>query len=184
MPGDFCEEEFDAVYRRWYRPLLARAAMVCGALHALASDAVQETFIQCWRRMNDPAAEPVRNWGPWLTKTVIRESIKVCGRHPGAVPLEGAESAAQGPDMAALMDVKEGFHQVCRAIAQLPSRQCEVTALYYLADLPTADIAAMLGIEPSTVRVQLSTARRALAPLSARLKQLGLLDGVEGGERR
>ncbi|MEU8348059.1 sigma-70 family RNA polymerase sigma factor [Streptomyces sp. NPDC048845] len=184
MPGEPYEEEFDAVYRRWYRPLLAKASMVCGALHTLAYDAVQEAFVQCWRRMNAPHAEPVRNWGPWLTRTVIREAVKVCNRHPATAPLDEAESSARGPDMAALMDVKEGFLQVCTAIARLPPRQRAVMVLHHLDGLSAADIADILGTEPSTVRVQLSTARRKLEPLSVKLRQLGLFDAAEGGDQR
>ncbi|MGW1055272.1 RNA polymerase sigma factor [Streptomyces sp. NPDC002521] len=183
MPGQFFEEEFDAVYREWHRPLLARASLVCGAQHALASDAVQETFVQCWRRINNPDADPVRNWGPWLTRTVIREAIKVCSRHSGTAPLDDAEPSTHVPDLAGLMDVKEGFLHVCTAIASLPARQREVMALYYLAGIPTVEVGDMLGIDPSTVRVQLSKARRKLEPLSVKLKQLGLLNG-EGGEQQ
>jgi RNA polymerase sigma factor (sigma-70 family) len=181
MPGHFSEEEFDAVYREWYPRLLARASMVCGAQRALASDAVQEAFIQCWRRMNNPDAAPVRNWGSWLATTVLHEAVNLCQRHSGTAPLDGIERPGRGSDLAELMDVKEGFLRVCAAIADLPDSQREVMALYYLAGLSTANIADMLRIKPSTVRKHRSEARRKLEPLAVELKQLGLLDG-EGGE--
>ena len=183
MSGHFSEEEFDAVYRQWYPRLLARASMVCGAQRALASDAVQEAFIQCWRRMNAPEAAPVRNWGPWLARTVVREAIELCRRHSGTTGLDNAEWSARGPDLAELMDVKEGFLQVCAGIASLPDRQCDVMALYYLAGLSTAEIADMLQIEPSTVRKHRSEACKKLEPLAVKLKQQGLLDG-DGGEQQ
>ncbi|MET7295881.1 sigma-70 family RNA polymerase sigma factor [Streptomyces griseoloalbus] len=183
MPGQFAEGEFDAVYREWYPRLLARASMVCGAQRALASDAVQEAFIQCWRRMNDPASAPVLNWGSWLATTVLHEAINLRGRHSGTTSLDGVDRPARGPDLAELMDVKEGFLRVCAAVAELPVSQREVMALSYLAGLSTADIADMLRIEPSTVRKHRSNARRRLEPLAVELRQLGLLDG-EGGKQR
>ncbi|MCX5008940.1 sigma-70 family RNA polymerase sigma factor [Streptomyces sp. NBC_00638] len=183
MPGHSSEEEFDAVYREWYPRLLARASMVCGAQRALASDAVQEAFTQCWRRMDNPDAVPVRNWGTWLATTVLHEAINLCRRHSGTVPLDGLEWPGRGPDLAELMDVKEGFLQVCAVIASLPVRQCEVMALSYLAGLSTAEIADMLRIESSTVRKHRSDARKKLEPLAFKLKQLGLLAG-EGGEKQ
>lgn len=185
MPGHFSEEEFDAVYREWYPRLLARASMVCGARRALASDAVQEAFIQCWCRMNDPDGAPVRSWGAWLTTTVLRKAIELRERHSGTALLDGIERPGRGPDPAELMDVKEGFLRVCAAITDLPGSQREVMVLHCLADLPTVEIARRLGIEPSTVRKHRSEARRKLGPLAVELKQLGLLGGGgEGGEHQ
>ncbi|MFI1105095.1 RNA polymerase sigma factor [Streptomyces melanogenes] len=185
MPGHFSQEEFDAVYREWYPRLLARASMVCGAQRALASDAVQEAFIECWHRMNKPDADPVRSWGAWLTTTVLRKALDLCDRHSGTVLLDDIERPGRGPDPAELMDVKEGFLRVCAAIVDLPGSQREVMVLSYLADLPTADIARRLRIEASTVRKHRSEARRKLGSLAVELKQLGLLGGGgEGGEHQ
>lgn len=65
------EKEFDALFRQWYRPLLAQAMFVSGGRRTLADDAVQEAFLQCWRRWNSPHLEPVRTWPPWLRTTVV-----------------------------------------------------------------------------------------------------------------
>ncbi|MFJ4525687.1 RNA polymerase sigma factor [Streptomyces sp. NPDC088810] len=183
MPGHTSEEEFNAVYREWYPRLLARASMVCGAQRALASDAVQEAFTRCWLRMNDPDSTPVRNWGAWLAKTVLRQAIDLRDRHSSTAPLDDFEQLERGPELAELMDVKESFVQVCTAIASLPARQCEVVALYYLAGLSYAEIADMLRIEESTVRKHRSDASKKLEPLAVRLKQQGLLDR-EGGDQQ
>lgn len=183
MPGHFSEEEFDAVYREWYPRLLARASMVCGAQRALASDAVQEAFIQCWCRMNDPVGVPVRNWGSWLTTTVLRKAIELRDRHSGTALLDDIERPGRGLDLAELMDMKEGFLRVCAAITDLSDSQRAVMVLYYLAGLSTADIADKLRIKSSTVRKHRSDARQKLGPLAVELKQLGLLGG-EGGEQQ
>ncbi|PKV83124.1 RNA polymerase sigma factor [Streptomyces sp. TLI_146] len=171
------------MYREWFPRLLARVSLVCGAQRALAYDAVQEAFIACWCRMNDPDGAPVRSWGAWLTTTAVRKAFDLCERHSGTALVDDIERPGRGPDPAELMDVKEGFLRVCAAIADLPGSQREVMVLSYLADLSTADIAERLGIEASTVRKHRSEARRKLGPLAVELKQLGLFGGGgEGGE--
>lgn len=182
QPGQPVGAAFDALYRDLRPRLLGKAALVCGGMPALAHDAVQEAFYQCWRRMNDPDAEPVRRWDAWLATTVVREAIGLSRRHSGSLPLDDVDRPARAPEPAALMDVKEGYLTVCRAIARLPLRQREAVALRHLAGLTTAEIARTMGIEKSTVRALLSQARRTLAPLWQELRRLGLLDGERGDE--
>lgn len=50
-----------------------------------------------------------------------------------------------------------------RLVRSLPRRQAQVIALSILEDRSTADIADLLGIETSTVRVHLARGRAALA---------------------
>jgi RNA polymerase sigma factor (sigma-70 family) len=54
---------------------------------------------------------------------------------------------------------------VGKAVASLPRRERTVVALFYLADLPSDDVARIMGISPSTVRVHLTNARQRLAPM-------------------
>ncbi|WP_051854481.1 RNA polymerase sigma factor [Streptomyces sp. NRRL B-1347] len=174
---------FDALYRQLRPRLLGKAALVCGGMRALAHDAVQEAFYECWRRMNDPHAKPVEAWGPWLTTTVVRKAVDLCRPHARSAPLDDVDQPARTPGMAALMDVKEGYLMVCRGIARLPERQREAVALRHIAGLPAREVAELMGVKESTVRVLLSQARRTLAPLSAELRRMGLLDGEEGEEQ-
>ncbi|MEV8593532.1 sigma-70 family RNA polymerase sigma factor [Streptomyces sp. NPDC052012] len=130
-----------------------------------------------------PGRRPGAELGSWLATTVLHEAINLRRRHSDTAPLDDFERPGRDPDPAELMDVKEGFLQVCTEIAALPARQCEVMALSYLAGLATAEIADTLQIEPSTVRKHRSDARKKLEPLAVELKRSGLLSG-EGGEHQ
>lgn len=52
-----------------------------------------------------------------------------------------------------------------RAVARLPRRQRQVITLHYLADLPVAEVAAVLGIGESSVKTHLGAGRSALRSL-------------------
>ncbi|MGH2539162.1 MAG: RNA polymerase sigma factor [Actinomycetota bacterium] len=51
------------------------------------------------------------------------------------------------------------------ALKRLPPRERAVMALFYVLDLPAADVAARFGIASPTVRVHLTRGRRHLATL-------------------
>ncbi len=53
---------------------------------------------------------------------------------------------------------------VTRAVLGLPPRQRAAVILYYFEDLPVAEVADVLGMSVSAVKVSLFRARRALAP--------------------
>jgi RNA polymerase sigma-70 factor, ECF subfamily len=54
---------------------------------------------------------------------------------------------------------------VLEALRKIPPRERAVMALFYVMDLPVAEIAARLGIASATVRVHLMRGRRHLAAL-------------------
>ena len=51
------------------------------------------------------------------------------------------------------------------ALRRLPLPQREAIALYYLADLPVAEVTSCLGVPVGTVKTRLSRGRAALAVL-------------------
>ena len=60
----------------------------------------------------------------------------------------------------------EDRRQVLAAVARLPRRRREVLVLRYWLGLPEAEIAAVLGISPGTVKL---TAARGIAALARQL---------------
>ena len=57
------------------------------------------------------------------------------------------------------------FDDLLTALKLLPSRERAAMAMFYVLDLPVADVAARLGIASATVRVHLTRGRRHLARL-------------------
>ncbi|MFD9326198.1 RNA polymerase sigma factor [Streptomyces sp. NPDC060065] len=173
------DDAFDSLYRQWYRTLVAKAFLVTGGGLNAAEDAVQEAFIQCWRRMHDPGKPHVRFWGGWLSTTVVREALR---RRVPDLPFDLGchDSAVVEPDLAVEVQLKDVYGRVCAAMAGLQERPRQAMALRCIAGLSAAEVAEEMGITQSTVRVHLADARRALEPLRDELRQLGIVD-EEGG---
>ncbi|MDN3029743.1 sigma-70 family RNA polymerase sigma factor [Streptomyces sp. S.PB5] len=172
------DDAFESLYRTWYRTLVAKAFLVAGG-RDVAEDAVQEAFIQCWRRMADPRGAPVKHWGGWLAVTAVREALH---RRNTDVVFDPArhDSAAHALDLAVEVQLKEVYRRACAEMAGLRERPRRAMALRCIAGLNTAEVAQEMGITQSTVRVHLAEARRALEPLRVELRQMGIVTEGEG----
>ena len=146
----------ERVFRREYAGLVRTVAVVVGSADA-AADAVQDAFVQAsrhWARVrtyDDPAA--------WLRRVALHRALN---QRRGRQRRDAAL-----PRLATLRPVVEDAEPAFdfdAALRRLPRRQRAVVALFYVADLPVAEIATVLGIAEGTVKSHLHDARRALAP--------------------
>ena len=128
-------------------PRLWRSVMAFTGDREVTDDAVSEAFAQLIGR-----GASVRDPARW----VWRASFKIA-----AGELHRRRPMPQGPqgDVATM---PEPLDHVIRALAVLPPKQRAVVVLHDYADRPTEEIAHVLDIRPSTVRVHLSEARRRL----------------------
>ena len=129
-------------------PQLWRALVAYGRDREIASDAVAEAFAQYLGRR-----EEVRSPRGWLWKTAFRIASGELQRSDGARP--PFEENAVVTELESLLEL----------LATLPDRQRAVTLLRYYAGYEPREIAEVLGISASTVRVHLLRARRKLAIL-------------------
>lgn len=179
-------QEFDDLFRVWYPRLVTRAFLVSGGRLQLAQDAAQETFVRCWRRMNDPTGAAVDNWPGWLKVTAVRETLAVLATETRTQGLdaEALDWADGSDDLADRMDLKAAYRTACSHIARLSARQREVVARNALAGESMRDIAMHMGITEGTARAHLHRARQALEPVWREMKAMGVLDDTdEGGQR-
>jgi RNA polymerase sigma-70 factor (ECF subfamily) len=134
------------------------------------SDVIQETLAEAVQQLSDYLRNPPLPFYPWLRQLaskrladLYRRHIQarkrsVCYEDHGAPPLPD-ESAldlagrlvARGNSPSARLRREELRSLVQTALAQLPEADREVLVLRHLEQLPTADIAAILGVTEGTV---------------------------------
>ena len=90
----------------------------------------------------------------------------VARRFGGARDVHGGRTTATQPSAEHEALLAEDRRQVLAALAGLSRRRREVLVLRYWLGLPEAEIAALLGISPGTVK---STAARGIAALAREL---------------
>lgn len=120
-----------------------------------AEEILADTLLTAWRKV-DSLRDPER-LRPWLLTTATRLALRRRRRfQPHLLSLETASDlAASDPSPIDRLALGE-------AINRLPPRMRAVIALHYLADLPTADIAAAVGRSENTVKTQLREGRAKL----------------------
>jgi RNA polymerase sigma-70 factor (ECF subfamily) len=146
-------EPRDAVERVWRErgPKLWRSLVAFTADRDLATDAMAEAFAQALGR----GAE-IRDHDRWIW----RASFRIAG---GELKARRVERGGQLPEGS--YDMPEPVVDLVRALALLSPNQRAVVVLTEYADLPTVEVARILGCRPATVRVHLAQARRRLRPL-------------------
>jgi RNA polymerase sigma-70 factor (sigma-E family) len=152
-----------ALYRA-HRMDLVRLAVFLTDDRGLAEDLVQDAFAALHRRWGS-IAEPAAAVG-YLRTSVVNGSRSVLRRRRTARAYTWPDIDRQPGDGAdAGVLVTEEHREVLRALRTLPSRQREVIVLRYWADLPEAQISAMLGISVGAVKSSASRGRDALAAI-------------------
>jgi RNA polymerase sigma-70 factor (sigma-E family) len=155
-----------AIFRQHYAELVRLAVMLVGD-RPTAEDVVQDVFARLHARRNrpGPSGDPLA----YVRACVLngcRSALRrraVLNRPGGAHP-----PPADLPHSSAEQEViqAESRREVLAALATLPRRRREVLVLRYYLGLREAEIAAVLGITPGTVK---STAARGLGALARAL---------------
>jgi RNA polymerase sigma-70 factor (ECF subfamily) len=153
-------EAFAPIVRRFLRPAHSIATRLLGNPQD-AEDLVQEAFLTALANLR--SFDRTRPFGPWFYRIVWTRGLnmrKSLARR-AAEPLE-AERHPGTADPAGEAERAELAHTVRSALAELPERQRLVVQLFDLDGFSGAEIGAMLGINPGTVRWYLHQGRRAL----------------------
>ena len=150
---------FDRHHQRLYR--LARR-MISDPEEA--KDLVQEAFLRVARR---PASVPreEKKAEAWLVRVVVnlcrdRYRRLAVRRRPDVIDRLSSQPQPSSPESRAVARTS-----VQAALAALPARRRAVLVLRELEELPVAEVARLLRMNPGTVRWHHSTGRKQLAQL-------------------
>jgi RNA polymerase sigma-70 factor (ECF subfamily) len=163
-------EAFDLLVRRYMRTAYAVAYRLLGHRED-AEDVVQEAFLAALANIR--TFDTTRKFGPWLYRIVVTRGLnfRKSRSRRAAEPLEDAGVASADPGPAAAAEYAGLKATVAAALEQLPERQRMVVQLFELDGFSGAEIAAMLGISPGTVRWYLHEARQSLRDTLAHLQE-------------
>jgi RNA polymerase sigma-70 factor (ECF subfamily) len=142
-----------------YRPVALAFLRRLGVSPRDADDACQDMFVQVFRYL--PGFERRAEFRTWLYRLCISQATRVRRRALLTAPLGWLRRtfthspAAADPEFSST----RAFQLVDGALATLSVRQREIFVLFEFEDLPTAEIARLLGAPSASVRRQLQEAR-------------------------
>ena len=162
--ADLTVDTVAALFREHHGGLVRLALLMVGDL-ATAEDVVQDVYASLHTRRSQIAASGAVL--PYVRAAVLNGCRSVLRRR-GIAWRAGMMQRASARDDAfpsaeSEVILSEDRRQVLAVLARLPRRRREVLVLRYYLGLSEAEIAAVLGISPGTVK---STAARALAALA------------------
>ena len=158
---DFVDRaEFSAFFRAEYPGLVALATAVTGDRQA-GEDVAAEAMSRAFRRWNRVSSYD--RPGAWTRRVAINllhsRRRRVGSEVRAALRLRPRTSATTGDRS----DEVVGADSFQRLLSLLAPRQRTATALFYLDDLPVAEIAQLMGCTDGTVKSHLHAARAAIA---------------------
>lgn len=150
-------DDFDQFYRAQYPSLVAFAYSLCHDW-AVAEEVAQEAFVAAhrnWDRIKYydlPAGWVRRVAGNHCASHVRRKIAEAKATFRATSGRRRHSEAPEPPD-----------HALWAAVSDLPSRQAQIIALHFVAGHSFEEISELLDLAPSTVRVHMLRAKRALA---------------------
>ena len=155
-----------AAFEGFYRENLGRVVRGCALVlldPSAAEEVAAEAFARLWSRWGQ--IEDEDHAGGFVFKTAMR----LCARRARRRELLG-----RVPERRALDDVGRALdrQEIFRALGLLSVRQRQAVVLRDWVGMETSDVAALLGMAESTVRVHLARGRAALRP-ALRLEEGG-----------
>lgn len=136
-----------------------------------SDDVVQEVFLSALTNLRGFRGEG--RLSGWLTHIAINKCCshwrKLSARRKALAGAAGAKKWAAPAQPETLAMDRETFGRVRQAVQALPRHYRQVVDLWYLKEIPIAEVAGALAISPALVRLRLHRARRHLRYLLADL---------------
>ncbi len=156
------DQKFRGLYDRYFVAL--RGYCLRRLPVSEVNDAVAETFLVVWRRIDDaPAGSAVRPWIYTIAKNVIRNANRSKRRRTRLTLRIGPPRTAPESTPETVVVISTENAEVLRMLAELRPVDQEILRLSFWDELSNAEIAQILDIEPHAVTMRLSRARSRLA---------------------
>ncbi|MEP6603779.1 MAG: sigma-70 family RNA polymerase sigma factor [Spartobacteria bacterium] len=169
------QSAFSALYDRLNGPLYSLAVRMMGD-PTEAQDALQDVFLQIWKRAGtyDATQSSVFSWAVLLTRSRVIDRLRARGRRLRVVTSsldepdanEAAADASTAESAADTADRNDEAMRVRSIMTKLPGDQREAIELAFFSDLTHHEIAERLGQPLGTIKARI---RRGLLKLRERV---------------
>jgi RNA polymerase sigma-70 factor (ECF subfamily) len=149
---------FEVLVRSYQRAVIGFCRHMLREWPDQVEDIAQEVFLAIWKTLPQFRHEArLRTWVFTIARYHCLDAWRQRAQRDGpGAPREGGVQATPAaiPPLHVQYEHQEFLAWVRRALAQLPPADREVLALTYIAELPPAEIARVLGIAEASVRTR------------------------------
>ena len=146
--------DFDSLYKRYAQDVYRFACYLCGD-SAYAEEIATETFARAWAAPGDVPGGTVKAYLFMIARNLYRASLKQDARH---VELKtDLPDSRPGPETVSGSRLE--LQAVLNALQSLPEVERAVLLMHAQDEMPYAEIAAVLGISVSAVKVKVHRSR-------------------------
>lgn len=146
---------FETFYREHYRAMLG-IALALARDTGTAEDLVQEAFISAHRRWD--RVSQYDSPQAWVRRVLINRATSLRRR----LSAESRAVSRVGPPQPDPPDLSAETRGVWREVQELPRRQQQAVALYYVGQLSIVEVADAMGCSRGAVKSHLHRARETL----------------------
>ncbi|MFD0823107.1 RNA polymerase sigma factor [Micromonospora zhanjiangensis] len=150
------EEAFREFYEASFGDVVAMLYALTGGMSD-AHDLAQEAFCRAWQHWRTVESRDVPV--AWVKRVAANLAISQARRRSVARRYLSRLRPEHVPEISA------DHVELTDAVRRLPAQHCRALVLHYLADMPVAGIAELLGVREGTVKSWLFRGRHALAEL-------------------
>lgn len=148
---------FEAIVRRWQRPLINLAYRFCRD-RGRAEDMAQEAFLRAYRSLASWRREAA--FSTWLFAVATNLYRSETRRLPPlTAPLDEGVATLDRRALEPILDDERRDRVVRNAVLTLPAKYREVLTLFYFHGMDIARSAVSLGVPEGTVKARLSRGR-------------------------
>lgn len=159
---------FDEVYEEAF-PILYRIAYRITLDAEMAEDMTQEAFIRLFKReIAFPNKDEAKYWLVRVVKNLCFNHVKRKGRERRAMERVGKEPSSGAPTSEDEILKKEARSEIQEAVDKLPEKLRAALVLREFGDLSYREIAKILKISESNVKVRIYRARTKLEEILSR----------------
>ncbi len=169
MPSEARRERFESLVPGLVEPV--RRFLARRTDRATADDALAETLLVCWRRI-DEVPDPPLPWAYGVARRCLANLERSARRQRRVI---GRIAAADLP-ATRTHEVSGAEESVRASLARLPEKDAELLRLWAWEGLSAAEIAVVLDVTPNAASIRLHRARGKLAAL---LRKTGVGAGHE-----
>lgn len=153
------EREKESILSTWmleYSPMVLRTAFYYVKDQMVAEDIAQEVFLRAYRKMDDYRGDAsVSTWLYRITVNACKDHLRSWS-HRKLILTQTFQDRES--DETTEQEVLRRLHEndLVQKVMELPVKYREVIVLHYFEQLKSREIAEMLNLKESTVRVRIS----------------------------